>query len=200
MAAAQFAAIGRIGLRPSRHPGFATQEFDGRTLIVRRGVLRDGGRELDLNGASLRQAGAFADVTPGVPDVYTAATPLDLDAPLDINAEAAFGLDVWYFLGNSVLTKLIADVPEASTIQLWPEHFDMATDFSGVNYGASPGDASHPEPYFYVGPWDVDAAKRKHPDFFTDPWGAALHHRDLDRDEPVKQALAFFQQGKHLFG
>ena len=36
---------------------------------------------------------------------------------------------------------------------LWPEHFDVGIDANEVNYGVSPGDASCPEPYAYVGPW-----------------------------------------------
>ena len=200
MAAAQYAATGKIGLRAYRRAGLATQEFDGRTIVVQRGVLKDGKRELTMHGSTLRHAGEFVGVTPGAPDIYAAATSLDLDAQLTIEADAAFGLDVWYFLGNSVLTRLVADKADASPIQIWPEHFDIATDFGGVNYGASPGDSTHPEPYFYVGPWDIDAAKKAHPDFFTDPWGAALHHRDLDHEEPGEQALAFFQQGERLFG
>ena len=42
---------------------------------------------------------------------------------------------------------------------LWPEHFDIAIEMGPereglrVNYGLSPGDEDHEEPYFYVGPW-----------------------------------------------
>ena len=48
---------------------------------------------------------------------------------------------------------------------LWPEHFDYAIAAgdevagSRANYGGSPGDEHHPEPYLYVGPWaPVDGA------------------------------------------
>lgn len=44
-----------------------------------------------------------------------------------------------------------------AAVQLWPEHFDIGVDFGSedgrANYGASPGDEGHPEPYLYVGPW-----------------------------------------------
>ena len=49
--------------------------------------------------------------------------------------------------------------PTTRRRSLWPEHFDIAIE-SGpealgrrANYGASPGDEQHPEPYLYVGPW-----------------------------------------------
>ena len=48
---------------------------------------------------------------------------------------------------------------DASEINLWPEHFDIAFEAGSsaagqrANYGASPGDQDHPEPYVYVGPW-----------------------------------------------
>ena len=44
-------------------------------------------------------------------------------------------------------------------VQLWPEHFDVATELGSEErgeraaYGASPGDDEHPEPYLYVAPW-----------------------------------------------
>jgi hypothetical protein len=37
-------------------------------------------------------------------------------------------------------------------VQLWPEHFDIATTIRGATAGASPGDDEHPEPYLYVLP------------------------------------------------
>ena len=62
-----------------------------------------------------------------------------------------------------VLAKLIerhTDL-DPEPIRLWPEHFDVATvlghekDGARANYGASPGDEEHPEPYLYVGPWQA---------------------------------------------
>ena len=55
-----------------------------------------------------------------------------------------------------------ADDP--SEANLWPEHFDLAIeagsekDGSRANYGFSPGDAEHEEPYLYVGPWSGKAS------------------------------------------
>lgn len=61
-------------------------------------------------------------------------------------------------------------------IQLWPHNFDLAFEWFGdrrvadedddgrpvesrtqVGFGFSPGDASHPEPYFYATPWPFEA-------------------------------------------
>jgi hypothetical protein len=47
-------------------------------------------------------------------------------------------------------------------VQLWPEHFDIAIELGDeaggkrANFGASPGDDQHDEPYFYVGPWTAE--------------------------------------------
>ena len=45
---------------------------------------------------------------------------------------------------------------------IWPEHFDMAIEMEGdvsrATYGMSPGDELHPEPYFYVSPWEKQPA------------------------------------------
>jgi hypothetical protein len=64
----------------------------------------------------------------------------------------------------SVLEELRAEQSdeEPSLVQLWPEHFDIAFELGieangqRANYGASPGDDDHDEPYIYVGPWNTD--------------------------------------------
>jgi hypothetical protein len=43
--------------------------------------------------------------------------------------------------------------PAAAALLLGPEHFDLGIAVDEVNYGVSPGDAGHPLPYAYVGPW-----------------------------------------------
>ena len=48
---------------------------------------------------------------------------------------------------------------------------DLATSFAEVNYGLSPGDAGHPWPYLYVGPWTAD--RPGNPEFWTASFGAA---------------------------
>ena len=66
-----------------------------------------------------------------------------------------------------MLERLRAEAGEGadpSAALLWPEHFDLAIEAGDeaarrrANYGFSPGDAGHPEPYVYVGPWRDDVA------------------------------------------
>ena len=84
------------------------------------------------------------------------------DVALDVDPEASRFLGDWYGLAASVLEQLRAEATDAqapSLVQLWPEHFDIAVELgdedAGVraNYGFSPGDEAHDEPYVYVGPW-----------------------------------------------
>jgi hypothetical protein len=67
--------------------------------------------------------------------------------PLDVDPAAAARLADWYAFGADILREL------GGTPILWPEHFDIATELDEVNYGFSPGDEQHAEPYAYVGPW-----------------------------------------------
>ena len=59
-----------------------------------------------------------------------------------------------------------------------------------MNLGASPGDAEHPEPYLYVGPWAPHEGA-----FWNEPFGASLGRA---RVESVEAAVAFFRQGLAL--
>jgi hypothetical protein len=66
---------------------------------------------------------------------------------LGVDPEGAARLADWYALGDAILRELGGEPI------LWPEHFDIAIELDEVNYGFSPGDEHHPEPYAYVGPW-----------------------------------------------
>jgi len=84
--------------------------------------------------------------------------------PPEVDAAAADALGDFYGFACSVLEQLRADEVdgEASTVVLWPEHFDIAIDLGPesagkrATFGASPGDESHPEPYLYVAPWTAE--------------------------------------------
>jgi hypothetical protein len=79
-----------------------------------------------------------------------------------------------------VLDAVASDLPAGwtqSTVQLWPEHFDVGTglDFgrgegAGVNLGLSAGDAFSEEPYVYVGPWGDE--RPGDADFWNSSFGA----------------------------
>jgi hypothetical protein len=145
--------------------GFGTPEFEfgGSTIQVRvEGaelvVLRDGeegrGRIESLASAGELVGGEL------LPD----GVPTD-SAPLAIDPEAAEQLGDFYELAASVLEKVRSGLPaedEPSDLNLWPEHFDIAfeagseADGKRANYGASPGDEGHNEPYLYVGPWTAE--------------------------------------------
>ena len=143
--------------------GFGTPEFefDGTRQRVRvegAELVREvDGSEHRASLTSLAEAGAIlADLLP---------TDAELDEePLDVDPAASFALGTFYGFGADVLGQLVADAaPEdaATPPRLWPEHFDIAielgseADGARANYGLSPGDESHPEPYLYVGPWSA---------------------------------------------
>ena len=134
MKPAREAVTGRFGLR-AVPGGFGTPPFgdveewyvDGTELVVRSG----------------------SDVS---------RTPVEGADPA-----AAEALAEWFAFGWGVLEELRAEAADLelapSAVQLWPEHFDIGVDFGSeasgtrANYGASPGDDDHAEPYLYVGPW-----------------------------------------------
>ena len=197
LGAALHAATGKIGLR--RSPGgFGTPWFPGPTGSERRisvvGVellVEDADGERSQPLTTVRAAAAFADVEPGGPaDVYTLSTPLEPDAPLTIDAEAAARIGWWFALVDEALARFTAEIAEddPATVQLWPEHFDLATSAAEVNYGGSPVDAAIPEPYLYVGPWTPREGA-----FWDKPWGAS---RLASQIPDVEAAVSFLHEGR----
>jgi len=199
LAAARHRASGRIGLRPTPG-GFGTPPFpagggtrvlrvEGLDLVV---VDVGAGTERRAPLRTVGEAAAFAGVEPGAPsDVYTPATPLEPDAPLDLDAEAAGLVHDWFWRSGAALAawaeERAADGPGEP--QLWPEHFDLALTVAEVNYGGSPGDDAHAGPYAYVGPWDRSGRAGE---YWNEPFGASRPGRDL-RDPAA--ILAFFREG-----
>jgi hypothetical protein len=87
------------------------------------------------------------------------------DDPLAVDPTAAARLADWYAFGAALLAELVARAGGSGAptpVRLWPEHFDIAIELGAeaagarANYGFSPGDADHPEPYAYVGPWTAE--------------------------------------------
>jgi hypothetical protein len=84
----------------------------------------------------------------------------------DVDPASATALGDFYGLACSVLEQLRADEADGdpSPVQLWPEHFDIAIELGSeaagqrANFGASPGDDQHDEPYLYVGPWSAEVS------------------------------------------
>jgi hypothetical protein len=145
--------------------GFGTPpfEFEGQTAQVRvegaELVVERGGEVERIPLTSLADAGERLGrglLPDGIP---TDSTPLEIDPA------AAKALGEFYAFADEALRGLRDAVPAAdvpSDINLWPEHFDIAFEAGAedagqrANYGASPGDAEHDEPYLYVGPWTAE--------------------------------------------
>jgi hypothetical protein len=151
-------ANGKIALRYVTG-GFGTPFFggdvqlrvDGGELVVESPT---GGRRAPIS--SLAAAAAQAGVSLEVPD-----------EPLEVDEAASRFLGDWYGFTASVLEQLRAEAGtelDDSRVQLWTEHFDMATELGAkdagarAGYGGSPGDELHPEPYLYVVPWEKSRA------------------------------------------
>jgi hypothetical protein len=142
--------------------GFGTPPFEhaGRTLQV-----RVEGTELVVEEDAAERRAAIESVAQAAevvgPELFPGGMPADA-APFEVDPEAASLLADFFAFGERTLAALIADLSpadEASAINLWPEHFDIAIEAGPeslgrrATYGASPGDEDHPEPYVYVAPW-----------------------------------------------
>ena len=206
LGAALYKCRRRIGLRQFTG-GFATQNYlhirngaavERRALVVGTDVIV---RDDDLAGGTIEDrapittltaAGALIDVEPGMPaDLYTPEPMPPVDEELVVDAEATAFLAELTAVGYAALVILCAhyvdDAP--GEIQLWPEHFDLATSFGEVNYGLSPGDPGHTWPYFYVGPWSPPPVGG----FWNEPFGASL---EVEEIPTVDDVLAFFGTGR----
>ncbi len=151
-------ANGKIGLRWT-HGGFGTPFFGADAQIRVSGgqlVIDAGGQERrhPIDTISGAAAAIGFDLT-GVDEEQ-------LDSPLEIDSLASRFIGDWFGFVTSVLEQLRAEAPaewEASRVQLWPEHFDIAVELGNEQaetraaVGGSPGDAVHAAPYLYVAPW-----------------------------------------------
>lgn len=210
LAAARYRATGRIGLRATPG-GFGTPPYDidgepeelqvvGRDLLIQRS-----GATITVPLTTVGHAASAVGISPGAPaDVYQPATPFYPDAPLDIDADAALALGAWFDVTWAALEELRASAPEqdgAAAVQLWPEHFDAATELGNKGrgtrgtFGASPGDEPHPMPYLYVTHW-ADVGDDTYWNDTSFP-GASLRYEALRRsDDPMATALAFYREGR----
>ena len=112
-----------------------------------------------------------------------------------VDPEAAARLADWYAFGAAILAE-IAD-GTATPVRLWPEHFDIAIEMGAerANYGFSPGDERHSEPYAYVGPWAAEVSGELWQ--ATGFRGAELPYAELLRaPDPRAAELDFFTTRK----
>lgn len=208
LAKARFVDDGQIRLTTFAG-GFGTPLLsDGRRVRIEGPDLvvdhNDGSRRTGL--ATIGEAAAFVGVDPGsLTEVYPAATALQPDRPLSVDPGSAHELAIWFGFTAEVLDLFAAELDgvELSPLVLWPEHFDQAffthdpVETRRSNYGASPGDEGHPEPYLYVGPFGrVAADKFWNATHFN---GAVLSLSELmATGEPAETALRFLRTGRAL--
>ncbi len=120
--------------------------------------------------------------------LYELEDTLSMDAVLDLDPDAAATVYRSLYAGGFALTNTLPD----SHPVLWPEHFDVGVTENEVNYGVSPGDDFHPQPYAYVGPW----ASRIGP-FWNAPFGAFMALEPaLDADAVAAAIGDFFERGR----
>lgn len=168
-----------------RHSGTDGQiRVDGVEL-----VLTEAGEQHHLGIGDLRAEAALLGLDP---------SGIEAGPVSEIDPAAASALADWFAFGTVVLAELIGRNPdlEAEPIRLWPEHFDVATVIGSesegrrANYGASPGDDDHPEPYLYVGPWEPREGELWNATAFS---GAELGYAELlAAGDQLGAALGFF--------
>ncbi len=208
IAPARYEAVGRMGLKAAPG-GFGTPEFDGQVARVEGTLLvhESGGHVATQDITTVRAAAEFFGLDYEVdwfPDFHDPLAAVDPDQALTVDREAALALGEWFGFGFAVLNRLRRhgrDGDDVSEVQLWPEHLDPATELGDrergerASFGASPGDAAHPEPYLYVAAWsELDRSN----DFWNDASfnGASLGYASLrEVDDPVDRGLEFLLEG-----
>jgi hypothetical protein len=211
LAPARYKAVGRMGLRATPG-GFGTPEFEGRVVRIEGDLIVS---EADGNVATqtistLRAACDFVGIEyedvwfPGFGDPLP---PVDPSAELTVDVDGALAIADWFQFGTDVLARLRGyGLPddEVSETQIWPEHFDAAIEMGAealgqrASFGASPGDAAHPEPYVYVSAWGKIYRSNR---YWNDEAfnGASLGYDRLAEDaDPVTAALAFMLEGHRI--
>jgi hypothetical protein len=177
---------GLIGLRPVPG-GIGTPPFivDGATrqvlVVGTELVLVNGEERTSWEVTTVADAGRHLDLTTGAPAVYTAATPVEPDRPLDLDGAAVQAIADWLAVGADALERFAAEHGGADPTkpQLWPEHFDLAISISGANYGVSPGDDELVVPYAYVGPWPPPADAGQPDSFWNQRFGRSVPATEL---------------------
>ena len=100
-------------------------------------------------------------------DYEMPAHPVAEGAAFVLDHPPAFAeLARWFANGNLVLKDLTSSDRGWAEVRCWPHHFDLGTVISlessgdassgrSIGVGLTPGDASYPEPYFYVNPYGL---------------------------------------------
>ncbi len=204
---ARKAANGKFGLRWTMG-GFGTPFFGNDTQVrVERNLLvvQQGDKIEAETITTLGAAAEFLGVEATSDQAEHDTVALgDLERPLTVDQELVAFISDWFGMATMALEELRCTprAPDPSRVQLWPGHFDVAVEIGDAEseritratYGASPGDAAHPDPYLYVGPWGpVDPSDP----FWNDAAfaGASLPYVAIQGDpNPCGVALGFYRQ------
>ncbi len=202
---------GRMGLR-HHEGGFGTPEFDGKVLRVEgdRLIVEDETGSESHTFSTVREAVEFLGheyEEEWFSDFHDPLDPLHPDEELEIDPVATRVLSQWFGFSWVLLNELRAhatDDDDVTEVQLWPEHFDVATEIGSqeagerASYGASPGDESNPEPYIYVGAWgEID---RSNPYWNNESFnGASMTYEQLrGSEDPLRAGLDFLLEGYRI--
>ena len=209
---ARFAASGRFGLRAAPG-GIETPAFGEGPEVLRISgteLVREVGGESTWTSIPKSTLSHLAECA-GVDldssfSVGMDTPPLgDTESPLEVSTESARVIAEWFALCWEVLDSVVGSLSPgatATTIQLWPEHFDASTAVTlasseKVNLGFSPGDSFEPQPYVYVGPWS--AQRPGDPGFWNAPFGAFRRRSELvDLPDPVSACRELLETGLDL--
>lgn len=191
-------------------------------LVDARGEFRE---RLALDGRSLEEAYAWLTRVAseaGLTEPATGITRASYELPgHDVASGGAFargsGVDfeelASWFANASALLETHGHRLGASTVRVWPHHFDVGSLLAvaqnddgslakSVGFGLSPGDESYPEPYLYVSPWpypevgtlEALSAGHWHGEGYV---AAILRGRDLARgsaEQQSERAVAFLDE------
>jgi hypothetical protein len=205
---ARHKVAGRMALKDTPG-GFGTPEYDGQVARVEGDLLvfEKGDHVATQTISTIRAAAEFfgnAYEAEWFPDFHDPLAPADPDAPLDVDPEAVRALGNWFEFAFDVLNQMRGhgvEGDDVTEVQLWPEHFDPATELGDyekgqrASFGASPGDGAHPEPYLYVASWsEID---RSNPFWNNDSFnGGSIGYAELAAaDDPVQAAVGFYLEG-----
>jgi hypothetical protein len=205
---ARYRKVGKMGLRATTG-GFGTPLFGGEVARVE-GIQLVHETEGGIATAFITTVGEATrffgfDYDPDwFTDFHDPLAPADPDAELRIDEPGSAALGNWFEFGSRSLESLRAhggEDDDVSEVQLWPEHFDLATELgdadasSRASYGASPGDDAHDQPYLYVAAWgEIDRARHYWNDEAFN--GASLGFEELLASaDPGQSALDFFLEG-----
>jgi len=186
LAGPQYATSGTIRLRVVDGAIATVAAPDARYLD---GALVVDGRRVPVGG-TFGDLGTMVGLAWSVPTHYSDHSGLSADDAANVDVGDAATIIEWFARGQAAMTALWPD----ETPVLWPEHFDLGVSLDEVNYGVSPGDAAHPEPYAYVGPWGFSPSAADDA-FWNAQFGALVPATALSDAEAV---ATFFTQGRDL--